>query len=92
MAARKTPPAEVGRPVKVVLAEAGGKGSTVEVDGHDITGLVRAVTVVGRAGDVTVVQLELAQVTVQGDVTGRVEVDASTRDFLLTLGWVAPEA
>lgn len=91
MTARKeaAAPARRIREVKLSLSEV-GSDSTIEVDGQDVSGLCRAVTVSSKVGEVTAVQLELARIVVSTQASARVEVDASTRDFLLSLGWTPP--
>lgn len=83
-------PPRASRDVRLTLTEAGGKGSSVEVDGRDISALVRGVSLAARAGEITTVQLDLGPVTVHVAGEARVAVSGPTRDFLLTLGWTPP--
>lgn len=81
--------ARKAREVKLSLDEVGRSGSVV-VDGQDVSGLTRSVSVVAAVGEPTKVRLGLARVVLSGDLQAQVEVDAPTRDFLLTLGWTPP--
>lgn len=76
------------RQVKVRANER-GKG-VVEIDGQDVSGLVRKVTVAAEAGEPTLVVLELGRVVVHTEAKAQVEVDKPTADFLRTLGWTPP--
>ena len=78
------------RRVDLVLTENGGKGSRVEVDGQDVSALVRGVALASEVGQPTSVELDLRCVTVHVAGEAQVEVDAPTRDLLLTLGWTPP--
>lgn len=76
------------RQVKITETET-GKGR-VEVDGKDVSGLVRRASVSVEAGAPAVVVLELGRVVVSTEASATVEVDKPTADFLRTLGWTPP--
>lgn len=82
--------ADKARQVKV-RANEGGKG-VVEIDGQDVSGLVRKVTVAAGANEPALVVLELGRVVVHTEASAQVEVDKPTADFLRTLGWTPPAA
>lgn len=63
-------------------------GAVLEVDGRDIAGQVRSVTVTAGVGQKTEVALELAVFEVDGMAT--VSMSNATRRLLLAYGWTPP--
>jgi len=64
-------------------------GAVLEVDGTDIAGQVRSVTVTAGVGQLTEVALELPLIEIEGHA--RITMTAATRRLLESYGWVAPE-
>lgn len=67
-----------------------GYGSIV-IDGHDVANSTRGFVLCSRAGDVTVLELDLllidrTKLNAEVDVV----VPAETRDILIKLGWTPP--
>lgn len=77
--------------VKLVLpGNPDGGTASIEVDGEQISGQVRTVTVMAGVGQQTEVALELPLVEIEGAAT--VSMTAATRRLLLAYGWTPPEA
>ncbi|MEE4546475.1 hypothetical protein V2S66_31485 [Streptomyces sp. V4-01] len=69
-----------------------GQGSTVTLDGHDISGALTGLTFAIEVNKPTTATLDLRlyDVTEIQDVEARVLVPDGTRDALIALGWAPP--
>ncbi|WP_119728354.1 hypothetical protein [Thermomonospora amylolytica] len=67
-----------------------GRGGTVEIDGHDIAPVTRALHLAAAVGEIPTLYLDLAidLVEVDGEVT--VTIPEGTRRALVALGWTPP--
>lgn len=59
-----------GHDVKIIVTRHGGEGSSVVVDGHDITSTLRGVRVALKVGQINKVWLEMIPSKVNLDIKG----------------------
>jgi hypothetical protein len=73
------------------LTASGGVGTTVEVDGFDITKTVRGLRIDAHVGSIPTVEVELLFVNGTGvDAEAIVRVPDATAEALVALGWKPP--
>lgn len=76
--------------VEVALTHAGGKGSSIAINGQDVTRLLRGVTLQSVVGKPTRIVIDLLPAIVRTKVEGHVAIDSASYELLVELGWTPP--
>lgn len=76
---------------KLIFHQGAGRyDQKVELDGADISRLVRSVSIDAEAGVIPSVRLELAVFEVESVAEGKIHIASGTEDLLVRLGWTPP--
>lgn len=82
--------------VELHLTRNGGGGSSIVVNGQDVSGLTCAVAIQAGVHDQagvhepTRVVLDLLPSVLRGEMLAEVAVDSATHEFLVGIGWTPP--
>jgi hypothetical protein len=77
--------------LRAILTPGLGPGTTLEVNGHDITKTVRSMTLTAEAGNFVTAEIDVVVFDAEINGEATIQLPEATHDALMKLGWTPPD-